>query len=82
MNSWWKLGLITALFLFGIGSGWYAHTVWDGYKEDKVAKQQVAKSEQAETNIIKFNQSLFNANQTIKDPCVNRNMPSKYLKLR
>ena len=80
-----------ALGLFAIGAllSWHAHTIYDGYMEEKDAEFHMQSAQKAETNLMTFNQKFNTAAnkdttdaQKHKQPdCLNQPMPADLVRL-
>ncbi len=67
VSNWRWLGALALIF-----SGWYAHTVWDGYRADKAETKAVDALGKGEAAITDFNSALDKVRSNDKANCANQ----------
>jgi len=72
--------LFLAISLFS--GGWYARTVWDGYKAKNEAVKQVEKARDGQAKVIEFNRDYNRVIKDVKDDCFTKPLPPALIKLR
>lgn len=72
-----KIGIILLYSLFI----WHTHTIYDGYKAEKIAVYRQTKAEEGQGNIIKFHQQIEKVYVKVQEPCLNTNIPVDALSL-
>lgn len=67
ISNWRLFALIAAL-----GAGWYAHSIWDGYRAEKTENKAVDSLGKGEAAIIDFNSALDKVKSNDKTNCANQ----------
>jgi hypothetical protein len=75
----YKLILIFTAIIACFLGGWYSHTVYDGYRADKIENKEVASLGKGENAIINWNQFYDKTIKDTKDNCLNKKIPMQIL---